>query len=194
MNDEALLMDRIRAGDVRAFHTIVRQYDQRMLAVAGRLLRHGEDRADAVQDALLAAYRSRASFKGNSKLWTWLYRVLVNACLTIRRSRYRHHVLSLHDLPRHIWERGRPATPGRRDTEPAYTRAEQTEVLEQIRGCIARLPPRYREILHLRHIEELGTDQIAQRLGTSRSTVKTRLHRARLALRALLEPTFRTQA
>src|SRR5262249_3529934 len=120
MNDEALLMDRIRAGDLRAFDTIVRQYDQRMLAVAGRLLRHGEDRADAVQDALLAAYRSRASFKGNSKLWTWLYRVLINACLTIRRSRYRHPVLSLHDLPRNTWECGRP---GWRDTEPADTRA-----------------------------------------------------------------------
>src|SRR5690242_6021605 len=122
MNEERLLVERIRAGDVRAFDTIVRQYDQRILAVAGRLLRHGEDRADAVQDALLAAYRSIASFKENSKLWTWLYRVLVNDCLTIRRSRYRHQVLSLHDLPRNIWEYGRPAFPGSRGTEPAYTR------------------------------------------------------------------------
>jgi RNA polymerase sigma-70 factor, ECF subfamily len=194
MNEETLLLNRIRAGDVRAFDTIVRQYDQRMLAVAGRLLGHGEDRADAVQDALLVAYRSIASFKGNSKLWTWLYRVLVNACLTIRRSHYRHRVQSLRDVRRNSWEDGQSAIWGSRGTEPACTRVEQAEVQKQVRDCIARLPQHYREVLHLRHIEELGIEEIAQRLGISRGTVKTRLHRARQALHALLEPTLRAQA
>src|SRR5262249_21004629 len=143
--------------------------------------------------ALLAAYRSIASFKGNSKLWTWLYRVLVNACLTIRRSRQRRRLQSLHDVPRNSWEDGRSAIPGPRGTEPAYTHAEQAEVQAQVRDGIARLPQHYREVLQLRHIEELGIEQIAQRLGTSRATVKTRLHRARQALHALLEPTLRAQ-
>jgi len=188
MNQEALLMDRIRAGDAQAFDTIVRQYDERMLAVARRFLRHREDSADAVQDALHAAYRSLASFKGNSKLWTWLYRILVNACLTMRRSSYRRRVVSLNDFPRSIEEYGRLASPSSRGTEPAYTRMELAEVRAQVRRCIERLPQRYREILLLRDIEELSIDQTAQRLGTSRSTVKTRLHRARQALRALLLP------
>ena len=189
MNQEALLMDRIRAGDAQAFDSIVRQYDQRMLAVARRFLRQGEDSADAVQDALFAAYRSIASFNGDSTLWTWLYRILVNACLTIRRSRsrYRRRVVSLQDLPRNISEYRRAAFPGSRGTEPAYTRAERAEVQAQVRRCIARLPQPYREVVVLRHIEELDTDQTARRLGTSRSTVKTRLHRARQALRADLK-------
>jgi RNA polymerase sigma-70 factor (ECF subfamily) len=187
MNQEALLLDRIRAGDAQAFDTIVRQYDERMLAVARRFLRHAEDSADAVQDALLAAYRSIGSFKGDSKLWTWLYRVLVNTCLAIRRSSRRRRMVSLHDLPRKIREEGRPAIPGSVRTELPYPRAVQAELQAQVRDCIARLPQRYREVLLLRDIEELDTEQAAKRLGTSPSTVKSRLHRARQALLVLLE-------
>jgi RNA polymerase sigma-70 factor (ECF subfamily) len=193
MNEETLVVDRIRAGDGQAFDTVVRQYAERMHAVARGLLGPGEDSADAVQDALLAAYRSISSFKGDAKLWTWLYRVLVNACLSIRRSRRRRRVISLHDLPRRIREDGRAAIPGSRKHEPAFARAERAEMQARVRDCIARLPPRYREVLLLRDIEELDTDQTAQRLATSPSTVKTRLHRARQALGALLEPVLQIQ-
>ena len=188
MKQETLLMERIRAGDGQALDAVVRQYDQQMHAVARRLLRHGEDSADAVQDALLAAYRSIASFKGDSRLWTWLYRVLVNTCLTIRRSQRRRRVVSLHDAPHHIRDGGRSFRAGPGRTESAYSQVERMEMRAQIRGCIERLPKRYREVLFLRDIEELDTEQTAQRLGTSRSAVKTRLHRARQALRLLLEP------
>ncbi len=194
MNEEALLLTRIRAGDAQAFEAVVGRYGDRMLAVAHRFLRHGEDSADAVQDALLAAYRSIASFKGDSRLWTWLYRVLINACLTIRRSRYRRRVVSLRDLSLGMGKYGRPAIPGWRGTESASSRLEQAEVQAQVRNCIQRLPPRYREVLLLRDIERLNTDQTAQRLGTPRSTVKTRLHRARQALRVQLDPLLHTQA
>src|SRR5438105_2296259 len=98
MNQEALLLARCRTGDGQAFETLVRQYGGRMRAVAQRFLSCDEDAADAVQDAFLRAYRSIASFQGNSNLWTWLYRILVNACLTIRRSRRR--TVSLADLAR----------------------------------------------------------------------------------------------
>jgi RNA polymerase sigma-70 factor (ECF subfamily) len=188
MNPETLLLSRLRAGDAQAFESLVRQYDERMRAVARRLLQQPEDCADAVQDALLAAYRSIASFKGDSKLWTWLYRILVNACITIRRSRHRRRVVSLDGLPRDLGARQRGAFPGAHGTETASTRLEQSEVQAQVRDGIARLPQRYREVLLLRDIEELDTHQTAQRLGTSRSTVKTRLHRARQGLRAFLDP------
>jgi RNA polymerase sigma-70 factor (ECF subfamily) len=188
INEATLLLERIRAGDGQAFNTVVRQYEERMHAVARGLLGRGEDSADAVQDALLAAYRSIASFKGEAKLWTWLYRVLVNACLSIRRSRRRRRVISLHDLPRRIREESRPTIPGSQWEEPAFTHAERAEMQAQVHDCIARLPPRYREVLLLRDIEELDTDQTAQRLATSPSTVKTRLHRARQALGTLLQP------
>jgi RNA polymerase sigma-70 factor, ECF subfamily len=188
MNQDVLFLDRIRAGDAEAFDTVVRQYGERMLVVARRLLQHGEDSADAVQDAFLSAYRSIGSFKGDSKLWTWLYRILVNACLTIRRSRGRRRIVSLDGLPRGMAEhRGLPF-PGSHGMGAAYTHLEQAEVQAQVRDCIKRLPRHYREVLLLRDIEALDTLQTAQRLGTTPSTVKTRLRRARQGLRALLEP------
>jgi RNA polymerase sigma-70 factor, ECF subfamily len=193
MKQETLLLDRLRAGDGQAFDAVVRQYDQRMHAVARRLLRHGEDSADAVQDALLAAYRSIASFKGDSRIWTWLYRVLVNACLTIRRSQHRRRTVSFAGVPPDIRDAAWSPIAGLHTTESAHRHAERTELRAQVRGCIERLPKRYREVLLLRDIEELDTEQTAQRLGTSRGTVKTRLHRARQALRVLLEPTLRAQ-
>jgi RNA polymerase sigma-70 factor, ECF subfamily len=194
MYQETGLLTRLRAGDAQAFEALVRQYNARMLAVARRYLQQPEDCADAVQDTLLAAYRSIASFKGNSTLWTWLYRILVNACITIRRSRHRRRVVSLDGLPHGLGERQCRAFPGARAVETASTRLEQSEVQAQVRDGIARLPQRYREVLLLRDIEEIDTDQTAQRLGTSQSTVKTRLHRARQALGALLEPVLQMPA
>jgi RNA polymerase sigma-70 factor, ECF subfamily len=188
MNAETQLLLRLRAGDAQAFEVLVREYNARMLAVARRFLQQPEDCADAVQDTLLAAYRSRASFKGNSTLWTWLYRILVNACLTIRRSRHRRRVVSLDGLLHCTGERRSRAFPGAPAVETASTRLEHSEVQAQVLDGIARLPQQYREVLLLRDIEELDTDQTAQRLGTTRSTVKTRLHRARQGLRAFLDP------
>lgn len=193
MNEETGLLTRLRAGDAHAFESLVRQYDARMLAVARRFLQQPEDCADAVQDTLLAAHRSLASFKGNSTLWTWLYRILVNACLTIRRSRRRRRIVSLDSLLRCRGDRRCRAFASPRAVETASTRLEQSEVQAQVRDGIARLPQRYREVLLLRDIEELDTDQTAQRLGTTRSTVKTRLHRARQGLRAFLDPMAITQ-
>jgi RNA polymerase sigma-70 factor, ECF subfamily len=193
MNAETQLLLRFRAGDAQAFEVLVRQYNARMLAVAHRFLQQPEDCADAVQDTLLAAHRSLVSFKGNSKLWTWLYRILVNACLTIRRSRHRRRIVSLDSLLRYRGDRRCRAFASLCAVETASTGLEQSDVQAQVRDGIAHLPQQYREVLLLRDIEELDTDQTAQRLGTTRSTVKTRLHRARQGLRVFLGPMAITQ-
>jgi RNA polymerase sigma-70 factor, ECF subfamily len=193
---EAQLLARIRAGDEEASATLLRKHGGRMLAVARRLLRCEEDSADAVQDAFLAAFRSLDKFEGNSSLGTWLHRIVVNSCLTKLRAQSRSRAVSLSaacrfdDLLPKFDETGHHTRPVRSWEEGALSRLTREETRMQVRACINRLPEAYRTVLLLRDIEELDTSQTAHHLGISVAIVKTRLHRARQALRTLLEPLF----
>jgi RNA polymerase sigma-70 factor, ECF subfamily len=187
IQDEAQLLAFVRSGDEDACEALVRQHGGRMLAVARRFLRSEEDSADAVQDSFLAAFRSLDSFAGNSGLGTWLHRIVVNTCLMRLRSRSRSHQVSIQVLPG-CDEMGRQARPVQPWEEPPVTRLTREETRAQVRACIDRLPSPYRTVLLMRDIEELDTDQTARHLGINTGAVKTRLHRARQALRTLLEP------
>jgi RNA polymerase sigma-70 factor (ECF subfamily) len=177
--DDAALLGRVRGGDQAACEKLVCRHGGRMLVVARRFLRSEEDSADAVQDAFLAAFRALDTFEGHSSLGTWLHRIVVNTCLMRLRARARHRLVPLDDLL--------PACDVTELPAPSVRLArEETRAL--VRACIERLPEAHRTVLLLRDIEELDTDQTAQRLGTTPGAVKTRLHRARLALRTLLEP------
>jgi RNA polymerase sigma-70 factor (ECF subfamily) len=187
---EADLLPRIRAGDQIACATLVRQFGGRMLAVARRFLHSEEDSADAVQDAFLAAFRALDSFEAKSTLGTWLHRIVVNASLAKLKSRARRPELSLDGLLPAFDRTGHHAQPIGAWTEPISSGLDLAEIRARVRGGIDRLPESYRTILLVRDIEGFGTAETARRLGLSRAAVKTRLHRARQALRALLEPVF----
>jgi RNA polymerase sigma-70 factor (ECF subfamily) len=164
-----------------------------MLAVARRLLRCEHAAADAVQEALLSAFNSLDAFHGQSQLWTWLYRIVVNSCLMQLRSSGRRPALSLDALPH---DSNSSAVEVRSIADASAQPHEQLtreEFRAQVRACIRLLPDRYRTILQLRDMEEFDTDQTAGILGISRSAVKTRLHRARTTLRTLLEPALAEQ-
>jgi RNA polymerase sigma-70 factor (ECF subfamily) len=184
VSDEVLVA-RIRAGDGQACAALVQQHGGRMLAVARRFLRSEEDRADAVQDAFLAAFRALPTFQGNAALATWLHRIVVNACLMRLRARARRRQVPLDDL---LPAGADPDHTARGWEAPAERGLTREETRAQVRACIDRLPEGYRVVLLLRDIEELDTDQTARRLGMSTGAVKSRLHRARSALRTLLEP------
>jgi RNA polymerase sigma-70 factor (ECF subfamily) len=186
--DDARLLGRLRAGDPLASEALVRQHGGRMLAVARRLLGCEEDSADAVQDAFLSAFRSLDAFEGNSTLGTWLHRIVVNACLMKLRARSRSRTVPIDELLPAFDEAGHHARPVRPWAEQAPAQLARAETRAAVRACIARLPEPYRTVLLLRDIEELDTEQTARQLGVSPGAVKTRLHRARQALRALLEP------
>jgi len=189
MNErEAELLARIRAGDARACEVLVHNYGGRMLAVARRLLRCEEDSADAVQDAFLSAFRSLDRFAGQASLATWLHRIVLNACLMRLRARSRRRDVPLDDLLPTVAESADQRMGRAEGGEPGYYHLARAEIRAQVRACIDRLPEAYRTVLLLRDIEELDTDQTAHRLGISHGAVKTRLHRARQALRTLLEP------
>jgi RNA polymerase sigma-70 factor (ECF subfamily) len=187
-SDDLDLLERLRAGDERASEALVRWHCGRMLAVARRFLRSADDSADAVQDAFLAAFRSLDSFAGNSTLGTWLHRIVVNVCLMKLRSRSRQREVRIDDLLPTFDGTGHHSRPVRPWEDHALARLTQAETRAQVRARIDRLPEPYREVLLLRDIEGLDTDQTAQQLGTTPGAVKTRLHRARQALRTLLEP------
>jgi RNA polymerase sigma-70 factor, ECF subfamily len=187
---EASRLARLRAGDEDACDALVREYGGRMLAVARRMLRSDEDAADAVQDAFISAFTSIRRFRGGSSLYTWLHRIVVNACLMRLRSLGRRNEISLDSLCPALGESGRHVQPVAAWSEPALKQLESAEIRATVRCCIDQLPDGYRTILLLRDIEELDTDETAKLLGLSPANVKTRLHRARQALRRLIEPRF----
>jgi RNA polymerase sigma-70 factor (ECF subfamily) len=189
--DEAALLARLQAGDGDAFETCVRTNCGQMLIVARRILRNEEDANDAVQDAFLSAFKGISQFKGQSRLGTWLHRIVVNAALGRLRSRQRHPEKSIDDLLPHFGEGEHqldPPVPWKTAPETGLQRQESCEL---VRDCVNQLPENYRTVLLLRDIEGLNTEETAQMLGTSPGVVKTRLHRARQALRSLLDPHFR---
>jgi RNA polymerase sigma-70 factor (ECF subfamily) len=186
LDSEAWLLTRLRQRDERAFETLVDDYRERMQSVAHRLLHNEEDSADAVQEAFLAAFLSINSFEGNSRLWTWLYRILLNICLKKLQRRSRPRELRLDDLREVSIDFRQQGVAARWRAEPAFRPIARREAQAAVRMCINRLPHAYRSVLTLREIEALNTNQTAQTLRISRGAVKSRLHRAREALRSLL--------
>lgn len=185
---EAQLVAGLRAGDPAAFESLVRSEGGKLLAVARRYLAREEDAKDAVQDAFLQAFRHIDQFNGDARLTTWLHRIAVNAALMKRRAGQRRPEQPIESLLPAFREDGHPLR------APAAWRSdarlERRETRDLIRQAIDNLPESYRNVLLLRDIEEMDTAETARLLQISEGAVKTRLHRARQALRTLLEPHF----
>lgn len=187
-DDDAVLLERLRAGEDAAFEQLMHDNGGRMLSTARRMVRSEEDARDVVQEAFLLAFRSLPTFAGRARLSTWLHRIVVNVSLMRLRRRMRRPECSIEDqLPRF-------GSDGHRVIEdhdaveltpPDELEREGVRVL--VRRCIDRLPDSYRVILLLRDIEELTTEETADALGIRTGTVKVRLHRARQALKTLLQ-------
>jgi RNA polymerase sigma-70 factor (ECF subfamily) len=184
------LLERLRAADPTAFEELVREHGGRMLSVARRFLREEEDARDSVQDAFLSAFRALDGFEGTAKLSTWLHRIVVNACLMKLRSRRRRPESSIEELLPRFLEDGHRADPTGPWQETAETALDRKQTRERVRAAIDRLPDGYREVLLLRDVEGLDTREAAEALDISEGNAKVRLHRARQALRTLLDPHF----
>jgi RNA polymerase sigma-70 factor (ECF subfamily) len=181
------LVEALRHGEADAFEALVRREGARMLATARRLLGNEEDAQDAVQEAFLQVHRNVDGFQGGSRISTWLHRIVVNAALMKLRSRRRKPEHELDELLPQFDEAGRWLRPVAGWERPSEELLESAETRAMVRRAIDELPPSYREVLMLRDIEELDTEETARMLGVSINAVKVRLHRARQALRTLLE-------
>lgn len=192
---ERALLDRLRQGDEAAFEQLVRQEGGRLLAVARRFLHQEEDARDAVQEAFFSAFRAIGRFEEGSRLSTWLHRIVINASLMRLRTRQRKGEESIEDLlPRFQQDGHQVNHPTLAWEGSAEMLLERRQTRALVRVSINRLPDAYRTVLLLRDIEELSTEETAQLLGVSENAVKIRVHRARQALRTLLEPHFRRDA
>lgn len=175
-SNEQGLVDRARAGDRAAFESLVRQHADRLHAVVRRLVDDEHDAQEVTQETFLRAWRAIGAFKGDSQFFTWLYRIGVNeANRRTARNRTRGPVASLDD-----------------QIEPADARPGPAQSLEHddlrraLERAIRELRSGYRAPLVLRDIEGLSTTQAAQILGLGEPAFKSRLHRARLEVRAAI--------
>jgi len=180
------LIRRLQAGDGDAFEQLVRTYGGRLLAVARRFVRSEADAQDIVQAAYLSAFRSVQGFEGNCQIGTWLHRIVVNQALMKLRTRRRKPEESIEALLPAFQDDGHHAEQFSDWGVPADVLLERQETRATVRACIDLLPANYREVLMLRDIEELPTQDVAQMLNLTPTAVKVRLHRARQALSTLL--------
>lgn len=170
-------------GQPEAFGALVRRYQDRLFNAVVRIMDNHDDALDVVQDAFINAYQSLASFKGDAEFYTWLYRIAFNTAVSQKRRR--RAMISL--------ETGRdgdavldPADPSE-DTQPGAA-LERTEEELALRSALNRLSPEHRTVLVFKDIDGLKYEEIAEVLGVPIGTIRSRIHRARLELRDLLDP------
>ena len=191
IDDDVALVAAARGGNTTSFEALVRRYETRIYRLAKTIARNESDAEEITQEAFFKAFRHIDDFKGQSRFYSWLVRIAVNeALMKLRRRRAGH--FSLDDpaaieqgyVPREI--EGWGPTP-----EERYSQKELAELLAH---AISELQPRLRCVFQLRDVESLSTEETASLLGISISAVKSRLLRARLALREKLNRFMRNDA
>lgn len=189
--DETPLVQRAQAGDSVAFGELVRKYEGKVYRLAKNITRNDEDAEDVLQDAFLKAYEHLGNFQGNSKFYTWLVRIAVNEALMKLRKRKSDRSVPL-DEPVELGEDTvtREIAVWEDNPEQRYSREEMGAILNE---AVDSLKPDFRTVFVLRDIEELSTEETADVLGISVPAVKSRLLRARLALREKLTRKFKRQ-
>ncbi len=185
--NERQMLAQLRAGDADAFGLVVQRYGGRMLATARRFLNNEHDAEDAVQEAFASAFRALDRFNGEAMLSTWLHRIVVNAALVQLRSKRRRAEQPIENLLPRFDQDGAWIDEQVTWTDASQTILERRDSRQMVRRCIARLPEIYRSVVLLRDIDELDTDETARSLAITPNTVKVRLHRARQALKRLIE-------
>ena len=178
--DEKHILTRARRGDVAAFEELVRLYEKRVYAVALRSSGNPEDAADIVQEVFLRAWRSIESFRGDSGFSTWLFRITMNLC--VDHARHRHAQPQTQPIVTDD-ETERPLP------DPAPTPEEHLDNRElgrELAAALAEVSEEHRRIVLLRDVSGMCYTEIAEVLEISEGTVKSRLSRARIALRKVL--------
>jgi RNA polymerase sigma-70 factor (ECF subfamily) len=187
---EPTLVTALQSGDDQAYEYLVKTYLGRMLAVARRIVHNEDDARDAVQEAFLSAFKAISKFSGDSKVSTWLHRIVVNACLMKLRSARRHPTHQIDELLPKFLDDGHRIVQNDDWNQTPVDALSKKETAQAVRDAIEQLPDTHRTVLLLRDIEQLDTAETASMLGVTVGVVKTRLHRARLALRELIAPTM----
>jgi RNA polymerase sigma-70 factor, ECF subfamily len=186
-NDEELV-SLCQKGGLDAFEVLVRRHQKRMFNIAYRMLGDQEEAANTVQDAFLSAYRGIKNFKREAQFSTWLYSIIVNHCRNRLKQlqTQRHHESFSLDDPISTDDGQIQADPASKDPS-ALEVLEKKDIQEKVQGCISKLEGSFREALILRDIQGFSYEEIGQMLHLPEGTVKSRLFRARDALKDCLK-------
>jgi len=164
------LVRRFQSGDQHAFVELMQQHERRIYNLAYRMLGRTEDARDATQDAFLSCFRHLGSFRGESSFSTWIHRIAMNACYDLLRKRA--PTVSLEDRIS--------------DPAPVPDHAERTAVATDVQRALMHVPPEFRAALVMHEVLDLPVEAIAEALEIPIGTVKSRLHRGRVALGRIL--------
>lgn len=182
--DEATLIAKSQQGDVEAFGELVSIYEKQVYTIAYRFMGNPEDASDLTQEAFVRAFRAISRFRGEASFKTWIYHIVANVCRDELRKRKKQAVVSL-DAPI-VTDDGYIARE-QEDWSLAPERVyESIELQETIQELLNQLIPEYRQVLVLRELQGFTYEEIANILGCSLGTVKSRINRARKALRDLI--------
>lgn len=191
------LVERARHRDVAAFEELVSRHEEKLYRLAMRFVHNETDAREILQETFLSAWRNLDGFQGKAQFASWIYRVAVNAALMLLRSQKRHPQIAVEDvapetLDRAAQETHRPVMGINDDWSRRPDEQFQTgELREQIQAAVEELPESQRSVFLLRDVDGLSTEETGEALGLTVPTVKTRLHRARLALREAITRYFR---
>jgi RNA polymerase sigma-70 factor, ECF subfamily len=189
-SSETSLVERCRQGDPQAFARLVALHEGMVFNLAARLLGDGEEARDLSQEVFLQVFRTLGRFEGRSTLRTWIYRIVVNQCRNRQRwwrRRRRDRSLSLQDLTDAQEAR---LSEGRGGEHGPQRELERRDEAREVQAALAALSFDHRAILMLREVEGLSCHEIAHALGLPAGTVKSRLARAREALRRRVTETI----
>jgi RNA polymerase sigma-70 factor, ECF subfamily len=181
---DAQLIARAQEGDRSAFDALVKRHEKKAYQYAFRLTRSQDDASDIVADAFVRVFSALKNFRGQSAFGTWLYRIITNCALDHKKKDKSHRNVSL----------DAPLSPGSSETErqvedpsPGPGESAETSAREAaVQGALSKMPDYQRAMLIMYHVENLAYEEIAEALDLPLGTVKSRLNRARLALRDLL--------
>ena len=192
LTDEQLVAQ-AQLGDLSAFETLVERHEEKLYRLAMRLLRNDTDAREVLQDAFLSAWQKLGEFAGRAQFGSWIYRVTLNTALMLLRSRRRRPTVSVEDVPEAAVDEA--LATGYQHGASDWTRRpdeqlQSEELKDHIKTALDQLPEILRVVFVLRDVEELSTEETADALGITPQAVKTRLHRARLALRAAITEYF----
>jgi RNA polymerase sigma-70 factor (ECF subfamily) len=186
---ELRLIERLVARDERAFNELVRAYDRRVFALVLRMIGNRAEAEDLAQEVFVQVFKAIGTFRGDSKLSTWIYRIAVNLCKNRTKYLRVRHAGDQEELEA-VAERvplgeARRANVGQVERPDEALGGKQVESIVQ--RAIQKLEPSFRECLVLRDVEELSYEEIEAITGLAAGTVKSRIHRARAMLREIVE-------